>query len=474
MKTRTMDLRKDPIGKLLFSSVVPSVSGLLITSLYNLVDQIFIGNSRLGYLGNGATGLVFPLLIVAQAFAWWFSDGCASYLSICQGKKDTSLASKAIGTSITLIELISVILAAICLLWAEPILSVFGGTPETLPMASSYLRILAWFFPLLLFQCAVNGIIRCDGSPLFAMVATGAGAIVNIVLDPVFIFVLDAGIEGAAWATVIGEGVSFLLSAAYFFRSKTFRLSLKSFLPDFKAFWEPMTLGISTLITEIAVVAISLSSNASLAKWGPFSKYGPNIPISAMAVQTKIFSLLVNIAIGIVLGGAPIVGYNIGAKQGERVKKTYRLVLLWSVGVALVFLLCNEIYPDMFILPFGDGGEDSSLYMEYARKVFRLMLGSIPLTVFVKLTSLFFQSAGKPVLAMVSSLSRDILVFVPLVIALPYIGESIAPGSGVDALLYSSLIADAVGVSITLPLTISFFKKLPKELELAKLEQDDS
>ena len=236
MKTRTMDLGKDPIGKLLFSFAVPSVSGLLITSLYNLVDQIFIGNSRLGYLGNGATGLVFPLLIVAQAFAWWFSDGCASYLSICQGKKDTSLASKAIGTSITLIELISVILAAICLLWAEPILSVFGGTPETLPMASSYLRILAWFFPLLLFQCAVNGIIRCDGSPLFAMVATGAGAIVNIVLDPVFIFVLDAGIEGAAWATVIGEGVSFLLSVAYFFRSKTFRLSLKSFLPDFKAF----------------------------------------------------------------------------------------------------------------------------------------------------------------------------------------------------------------------------------------------
>lgn len=474
MGRKAMDLGKDGIGKLLFTFAIPSVSGLLITSLYNLVDQIFVGNSRLGYLGNASTGLVFPLLIIAQAFAWWFSDGCASYLSICQGKKDTHLASKAIGTSITLIEIISVILALIYLLWAEPILSLFGGTAETLSMASSYLRILAWFFPLLLFQCATNGIIRCDGAPLFAMISTGAGALVNIVLDPVFIFVLDAGIEGAAWATVIGEGVSFLLSAAYFFKSKTFRLSLKDFIPDFRAFKEPVVLGVSTLITELAVVAISLSSNASLAKWGPYSKYGADIPISAMAIQTKVFSLLVNIAVGIVLGGSPIVGYNIGAKRGDRVKKTYRLILFWSVGISLVFLVCSEIYPDMFILPFGDGGEDSALYLEYARKVFRLMLGSIPLTVFVKLTSLFFQSAGKPVLASISSLSRDILVFVPMVIALPYIGEAISPGHGVDTLLYSSFIADAVGVAITLPLTLRFFKKLPEELEARGVEGSES
>ncbi|HBS02435.1 MAG TPA: MATE family efflux transporter [Firmicutes bacterium] len=465
MEKKIRDLGSDSIGKLLFSFAVPAVSSLLISSLYNLVDQIFIGNSRLGYLGNAATGLAFPIIVIAQAFAWWFSDGCASYLSICQGKKDTTKAAKAIGTSLTLIFVVSGILMTVCLSFAEPILGLFGGTENTLPLAVSYLKILAWFFPLFLFQNAINGVIRCDGSPLYSMIAVGSGAVVNIILDPVFIYVLDAGIEGAAWATVIGQVVAFFVSLAYLFFSKTFRLKAKDFIPDFSAFKEPLILGLSTLITQFAVVAISLSSNASLAKWGPSSPYGADIPISVMSIQTKVFSFVVNIAIGIVLGGTPIVGYNIGAKNEKRVKKTYMLTLIWSMAFSMLFFLVDEIYPDAFILPFGDGGEQSALYMEYARKLFRLMLGSIPLTVFIKMTSLFFQSAGKPFLAILSSLSRDILVFVPCVIALPYLGEAISPGSGVNALLFSSLAADAVGFSITLPLTVAYFKKLPEELK---------
>ncbi len=462
-KTKIRDLGNDPIGKLLLSFSIPAVSSLLISSLYNLVDQIFVGNSSLGYLGNAATGLAFPIITITQAFSWWFSDGCASYLSICQGRQDTKKASKAIGTSIVLIEIIAVILMILCLAFAEPIISIFGGTSETLPMASSYLRILAWFFPIFLFQNAIFGVIRCDGSPVYSMVAVASGAIVNIALDPIFIYVLNAGIEGAAWATVIGQGVSFALAFSYLFRSKTFRLTLKDFIPDFSAFKEPMTLGVSTLITQLAVVAISLSCNSTMSKWGPSSKYGANIPLSAMAIETKVFSFLINIAIGIVLGGAPIIGYNIGAKKPDRVKKTYLLTLFWSLGISLLFVLANEIYPDMFILPFGDGGAERELYLEFARKMFRLMLVSIPLTVFVKLTSLFFQSAGKPLLATVSSLSRDLLVFVPCVIALPYLGEMIAPGFGLELVLYSSIFADAVGVAITLPLTLGYFKKLLKE-----------
>ncbi len=462
-KTKIRDLGNDPIGKLLLSFCIPAVSSLLISSLYNLVDQIFVGNSRLGYLGNAATGLAFPIITITQAFSWWFSDGCASYLSICQGRQDTKKASKAIGTSIVLIEIIAFILMVVCLLFAEPIISVFGGTSETIPMASSYLRILAWFFPIFLFQNAIFGVIRCDGSPVYSMVAVGAGAVVNIALDPVFIYVLDAGIKGAAWATVIGQGVSFILALGYLFFSKSFRLTFKDFIPDFAAFKEPMMLGISTLITQLAVVAISLSCNATMSKWGPTTKYGSNIPLSAMAIETKVFSFLLNIAIGIVLGGAPIIGYNIGAKRPERVKKTYTLTLLWSLGISLAFVLANEIYPDMFILPFGDGGSQRELYLEFARKMFRLMLASIPLTVFVKLTSLFFQSAGKPFLATVSSLSRDLLVFVPCVIALPYLGEMIAPGFGLELVLYSSIFADILGISITLPLTLNYFKQLTRE-----------
>lgn len=457
------DFGNDPIGKLLLSFSIPAVSSLLVSSLYNLVDQIFVGNSSLGYLGNAATGLAFPIITITQAFSWWFSDGCASYLSICQGRQDTKKASKAIGTSIVLIEAIAVVLMVVCLVFAESIISIFGGTSETLPMASSYLRILAWFFPIFLFQNAIFGVIRCDGSPVYSMVAVASGAVVNIALDPIFIYVLNAGIEGAAWATVIGQGVSFILAFSYLFRSKTFRLTLKDFIPDFSAFKEPMTLGVSTLITQLAVVAISLSCNSTMSKWGPNSKYGANIPLSAMSIETKVFSFVLNIAIGIVLGGAPIIGYNIGAKKPDRVKKTYLLTLFWSLGISLAFVLANEIYPDMFILPFGDGGAERELYLEFARKMFRLMLASIPLTVFVKLTSLFFQSAGRPLLATVSSLSRDLLVFVPCVIVLPYLGERIAPGFGLELVLYSSIFADVIGVSITLPLTLGYFKKLLRE-----------
>ena len=227
-------LGQEKVGKLLLKFSIPCVMGLLISALYNIVDQIFIGNSELGYYGNAATGVSFPVICIANAFAWCIGDGAASYLSICAGRKDTENAHKCVGTGITVSLIISVVMLLLSQIFARPLMSVFGASDNTLDMAVEYFRIVAAFFPFYLLMSVMNSMIRADGSPTYAMIAMLMGAVVNIVLDPVFIFLLKWGIAGAAWATAIGQGASFLVCVLYFRKPRTFRLSLRSFLPDKK------------------------------------------------------------------------------------------------------------------------------------------------------------------------------------------------------------------------------------------------
>ena len=463
-------LCKEKISKLLFKFSVPCVISLLISALYNIVDQIFIGNSELGFLGNAATGVVFPFIVITQAFAWWIGDGCAAHLSICQGRNDVEKSHKSIGSGITLLFIISIVLMIVALLFKEPILKQFGAGEDTLGMASSYLTILCIFFPFFMLQNMLSPVIRSDGSPIYSMLCLAVGAIVNIILDPIFIFVFKWGIEGAAWATVIGQVVSFIISAIYFIKPKTFKMSLKSFIPDFKIFKEPAILGISSFITQIAIVAISLVCNMMLFKYGVLSKYGENIPISIISIQTKVFTVLINLVVGIVLGGQPILGFNIGAGRYDRVKQTYKYILLITLAITVVFTLVNEIYPEAFILLFGDGGEFSDLYLEYGKYTFRIFMSLSIITCFIKMNSLFFQAVEKPVFATVSSLARDLLFFLPLVIILPAIAEKKESGSGIIALLYAAPIADILAGIIAVIFTVYFFKHLGKE----KLQDQDN
>lgn len=462
MENSSSILEKEKVGKLLIKFSLPCVLSLLISSLYNIVDQIFVGNSSLGYLGNAATGIVFPIMIVVQAFAWLIADGCAAYLSICQGKKDTEKAHKSIGTGITIAMIISVILLIIALTLKEPILRLFGASDNTIGLASNYLTIVGSFFPAFMFFNVLNAVIRSDGSPTFSMLSMASGAIVNIILDPIFIFGCDMGIEGAAWATVIGQIISVVFTIYYLFRTKTFKLQLKSFIPDFSVFKEALKLGVSSFITQMSIVAISLVCNIMMAKYGASSKYGQDIPISVISVETKVFTVLINIVVGIVLGGQPIVGYNIGAKRFDRVKSTYKLVTISTLVVALIFTLINEIYPDLFILPFGNGGDNSILYMEFARDVFRIFLSLVTFTCLIKVSSIFFQASGKPILATISSLTRDIIIFIPCVIIIPMIFESFSAGSGITGLLYAAPIADMVGIIVVVGLTIVLFKSFKR------------
>lgn len=454
MEQENSFLGNEKISKLLLKFSIPCILSLLISALYNIVDQIFVGNSELGYLGNAATGIVFPILLIAQAFAWCIGDGSAAYLSLCQGKKDTKSAHHCIGTGITVTLIISVVLLTILLIVKEPLLRLFGATDNSIQLAMDYFVIVTPFFPIFMIMNMMNSVIRADGSPAFSMLTMIVGAVINIILDPIFIFVCHFGIAGAAWATVIGQIASFILTVIYCFRTKTFKFSFKSFIPNFKIFKNALVLGISTFITQISIVVISLICNIMLKKYGELSIYGPDIPISAISIETKIFTIIINIVVGLVLGGQPIIGYNYGAGNIKRVKKTYQLILFSSLIVGLVSTLIIEVFPDAVISMFGSAKD--ALYLEFSRKLFRIFLSLVTGTCFIKMTSIFFQAVGHTVKATIVSLIRDIICFIPLVICLPL-------GLGIDGILYAAPIADAVGILVAAILSILFFKSINKE-----------
>ncbi len=454
------------ISKLLLKFSIPCVMGLLISVLYNIVDQIFIGNSELGYLGNAATGVSFPVICIANAFAWCVGDGAASFLSICGGRKDTERAHKCVGTGITVTIIISIVLLILCEIFAEPLMLLFGASNQTIEMAVRYFQIVAAFFPFYLLLNVMNSMIRADGSPTYAMVAMLVGAITNIILDPIFIFGFKWGIAGAAWATVIGQVGSFIACAVYFLKPKTFRLTVKSFLPDIDVLGHTISLGLATFVTQISIVVMSVVSNMTLAHYGELSKYGQDIPISVFSIQTKVYTVICNIVTGIVLGGQPIFGYNYGAKKMDRVRETYKIVLKSTLIVGAVSTLIFQLWPELVIGIFGSGDE---LYQEFAIKTFRIYLSLMTITCLVKMTAVFFQSIGKSVRAVVASLIRDIVCFVPIAIILPYLLEDHLAGTGIDGILYAAPISDIIALIVILLLTIPFFAKIKSNEKLTNL-----
>lgn len=453
-------LGEEKISKLLLKFSIPCVMGLLISALYNIVDQIFIGNSELGYLGNAATGVSFPVICIANAFAWCIGDGAASYLSICSGKQDAERAHKCVGTGITVSGIISVVLGVVCILFAQPLMRLFGASDQTADMAVEYFIIVAAFFPCYLLLSVMNSMIRADGSPAYAMAAMLTGAIINIILDPLFIYVFKWGIAGAAWATAIGQVASFLICAVYFIRPKCFKLTPRSFLPDGPVLREVVMLGSATFVAQISIVIMALVCNMTLARYGALSAYGQDIPISVFSIQTKVYTVVCNIVTGIVLGSQPIFGFNYGAGKLDRVRRTYRTVLLSSLAVGLAATAIFQFCPDIVINLFGAG---DALYMEFARKTFRIYLSLMTITCLVKMTTVFFQSIGKPVHAVATSLVRDIVCFTPVAIFMSAALERSEAGSGINGILFAAPIADAVAAVVIVWLTVSFFRQLKKD-----------
>ncbi len=439
------------ISKLLLKFAIPCILSLLISALYNIVDQIFIGNSpELGYYGNAATSVVFPLTVIAMAFTFAIGDGAAAFLSICQGRKDSRNAHKAVGNSLLINLILSAIFMVVCFVFMDPLLRIFGASDSTINLAHDYFVIILAFIPAFTTGNILNSIIRADGQPAFAMVQTLAGAITNIILDPIFIFVLHWGIKGAAWATIIGQVLTLVIGLTYILRSKTFRLEKSSFKLNLQVFGNVTKLGISTFITQIAVVIITLVANISLAKYGSLSEYGADIPIATMGICSKVFSIMINIAIGIVVGAQPILGYNIGAGKNERVRETFRLVISATVIISVILTIVVELFPDLIINLFG---VDSELYLQFARLTFRIFLLCVTFTCVIKVISIFFQAVDEPLKATVVSLIRDIICFVPLALLLPTF-------MGVEGVLWAAPIADVVSIIVAIALVVPFLHKL--------------
>ena len=449
-------LGKEKISKLMLKFSIPCVLSLLVSALYNIVDQIFIGNSELSALGNAATGVVFPIFIIAQAFAWCFGDGCAAYLNICQGKKDTKNATNAIGTGIVVTLISALALMAIFYPLKEQLLRLFGASDNSIGYAIEYFNLILAFFPIYMLSNMMNAVIRADGSPAWSMASMVAGALTNIILDPVFIYGTKWGMTGAALATVIGQTVSFIITFVYFFRTKTFKLNLKSFIPKFKAFKGALQLGASSFITQMTIVIISLACNILLAKYGAMSQYGVDIPIAIIGIESKVFTVVINLVVGIVLGCQPIISYNMGAKNYDRVKELYKKILLCTAVIGLASTALFELAPRAVVGMFGaptniPNPED---YWVFGEKTFRIFLCLVTFTCIIKMTSIFFQAVGKPVRAVIASMIRDIVCFIPLIIIYP------AVFGGVEAILFAAPTADLLAMIVAMALTVPFLRSL--------------
>lgn len=454
--SKTLSLGEGSINCLMFRYSIPCIMSLLISSLYNIVDQIFIGNSELSTLGNAATGVVFPVFIIAQAFAWCFGDGCAAYLNIYQGRKDDQRAHKALGGSITAAFLSGLLMLAVIYPLKVPMLTLFGATENTLAYAIEYLDIILAMIPFYILCNTMNSIIRADGSPTWAMLPMLLGAITNIILDPVFIFGLDMGMTGAAIATVIGQGVTFVMTLVYFFRTKTFKLTFKSFLPRPKSIGSVVGLGVSTFITQIAIVIVAILCNVQFAKYGAMSEYGADVPIAIIGIQSKVFTLVLNLIVGVALGCQPIISYNMGACNYGRVKELYKKIMLLTVSTGLLFTLLFELAPHTIIGMFGIPSNipNPEEYWKFGEKTMRIFLSLISISCVIKMNSIFFQAVGKPIFAVVSSLIRDVVCFLPLILILPCISPD------VELLLYAAPISDLLALVVTAILSIVFLRSL--------------
>lgn len=427
-----------PVGRLLVTFSIPCVLSMLVSALYNIVDQIFIGQG-VGYLGNAATNVVFPYTVAALAVALLIGDGSAALFSLCMGRGERDKASRSVANGLTLTLLAACLLTAAGFVFEDGLLQLFGVTEACYDYAKEYMTVILIGIPFYVFTSSANGMIRADGSPGYAMVAAVLGAVINLILDPIAIFALDMGVTGAAAATVIGQVVTAILSACYFRRPKSFRLARADFRLDGAIVKRIGQVGISSFIIQIAIVIVTSVANHVIGRYGPQSVYGADIPLSAVGIVMKVFAIVIAFAVGIAVGGQPIVGYNYGARRYDRVMRTCKLIMAANLAVGLAATFIFELCPQAVVNLFG---HENALYNEYAVRCFRVFLSGICLCCIQKAGSIFLQSLGKPVSSTLLSLSRDVVFFVPGLMILGAAG-------GVTGMLWAAPIADILAFALT-------------------------
>jgi len=457
-------LENERIGKLMRMYAIPCIISLLVAALYNIVDQIFIANaSYLGSYGNAANTVVFPLTVVALAVAVMIGDGCCAFVSISLGANEKADAHRSIGSAVILCVAASAVLTAIYLLLMDPILTLFGGrvNDETFAHAREYFFWIALGVPFYMFGQAMNPVIRSDGSPRFAMVTTVMGAVVNLILDPVFIYLFKWGMMGAAVATVLGQVLTALLAVWYLCHMKAVRLERDSFHVHPRLVKRYIPLGVCSFLAQISLVAAMAAINNMLQKYGAldpvFSQAQfAQIPMAVVGIVMKFFQIVISISIGIAAGCIPIVGYNIGARRFDRARELFDRLLLSEAAVGLAALLIVELLPRQLIAVFGAANE-SAYYTEFAVRCFRIYLCMTVLATVNKGAFIYLQAMGRAVESTALSMIREVVFGVGFALLLPRF-------FGLDGVLYSMPVSDVLTFIITVALAIRTRRQLSGEM----------
>ena len=460
METSNQVLGTERIGKLMKQYAVPCIVSLLVGALYNIVDQIFIANaSYLGSYGNAANTVVFPLTVVALAIAVMIGDGCCAYVSICLGRQEVGTAKRSVGNAVVLAVSSGVVLAALYLAFATPIISVFGGTvnAETFRHSSEYFFYITLGIPFYMFGQAMNPIIRADGNPQFAMLSTLAGAAVNIVLDPIFIFVCRWGMMGAAVATVLGQVVTAVLSVWYLAHMKIIRPQKGDYRLSGQVCGRTLALGITSFLSQISLVAAMAAINNMLRKYGALDPiFGQEqyaqIPMAVVGIVMKFFQIVISIVVGMAAGCIPIVGFNMGAGKFPRVKELFTRLLLAEAAVGAVALVLVEFFPRQLIGIFGAANE-SSYYTDFAIRAFRVYLCMMIFACINKACFIFLQAMGKAVESTVLSMIREVVFGVGFALLLPV-------WFGLDGVLYSMPVSDVLTFLVAAVLIVRTYRDL--------------
>lgn len=444
-----------PLGSLVAKFALPAIISMLVSALYNIVDQIFIGQG-VGMLGNAATNIAFPVSIIATATALLLGIGSASNYNLEMGAGKEEKATEIAGTGLTVLLVSGTVIAIVILVFLEPLLHVFGATEEVLPYALDYTGITAFGLPFFVLTTGGNHIIRADRSPTYSMVCMLTGAILNTVLDPLFIFVFHWGIKGAAAATVIGQGVSGLLVILYFVKYRKMDLKAAALRPKAAYLRAIASLGMASCFNQIAMAVVQIAMNNTLRYYGASSMYGSDIPLACVGVISKVNSVFMAICIGISQGCQPIWGFNYGAKNYGRVRKTYKMAAVLCTAIAMLFFLCFQIFPRQIVSIFGTGSEEYYHFADRYLKIFMFMTFANGIQ---PMSSGFFTSIGKAKLGIVMSLTRQVIFLLPLVVIFPLF-------FGIDGVMYAGPIADGAASILAITFAARQLRSMSAGMEI--------
>ena len=458
MTNKNSFLGTENIGKLIIKFAVPAVLSMLVNALYNIADQIFIGQS-VGMLGNAATNVAFPLTTIATSIALLLGIGTASNFNLEMGKGNNERAEHIACNGLSYLMISGVVLFLISLIFLKPLIVFFGATEQVIPYAYTYTGITVLGMPFFIFNVGGSHIIRADGSPKYAMASTITGALINVVLDYIFIFKFNMGIAGAAWATIIGQFISSLLTFRYLYRFKSIKISLTKMKPKLTYLKVIASLGMASCFNQLAMTVVQITLNNTLRFYGESSIYGSDIPLACVGVISKVNILFLAFAIGIAQGCQPIIGFNYGAKNFNRVKETYFKAITTITCISIAAFLCFQFYPRQIVGVFGSGSET---YFEFAEKYFKIYMFMTFANGIQPVTANFFTSIGKAKKGIFISMTRQIIFLLPLILIIPRF-------LGIEGVMYAGPMADFAAAILSSVLVIKEMTLMKNEESIIKL-----